>query len=122
MKKLNVLLLVAAIIGALGCNKDSDDDNNQSVQRAIEYSIECEDCYVAYYKSGGQQLSEQNVATGWKYSFDAKKGDVVFIAAMNAKSEPAMVGATIKLNGQVYKTDYSHCAISGTVIVTDTLD
>lgn len=97
------------------CKKDGDP------KRTVEYSIECPDCFVVYYDENGAQVSLQNQTTGWSKTINGKPGGVILLAAQNSSGSPAMVKGVIKLNGVVLKENTSYCPISGTVIVTDTL-
>ena len=116
----NVYLLFTAMLFTMvlsSCKKDGGDDQ----ERTVEYSIECPDCFVVYYDENGAQVSLQNQATGWSKTINGNAGGVVLLAAQNSSGSPAMVKGVIKLNGTILKENTSYCPISGTVIVTDTL-
>ncbi|UPT66101.1 MAG: hypothetical protein M0D57_16650 [Sphingobacteriales bacterium JAD_PAG50586_3] len=117
MKKLYMVLPVMAFVFLSACKKDSNDDE----QRTVEYSIECPNCYVIYYDANGEQVILQDQNSSWKQTIDAKPGAIVLLAAQNSSSSPAAVTGTIKLNGTVLAEQTTYCPISGTVLVTDTL-
>jgi hypothetical protein len=48
-------------------------------------------------------------------------GFVALVVAQNMADQPALVTARIKLNGEILKEAQSQCPISGTVLVTDTI-
>ena len=117
MKNSHILLLVATMLFIGSCKKDAD--NKQP--RTVEYSIECPDCFVVYYDANGEQVSLQNQNSSWKQTIEAKQGGIVLLAAQNSSGSPSAVTGRIKLNGSVLTEKTTYCPISGTVLVTDTI-
>jgi hypothetical protein len=117
MKKLYLVLPVAALLLLGACKKD--DSANQP--RTIEYSIDCPNCFVVYYDADGNQVSLQDKNSLWKQTIEAKQGGIVLLAAQNSSGNPTAVTGRIKLNGTVLTEKTTYCPISGTVLVTDTI-
>lgn len=117
MKKLYMVLPFMALILSAGCKKDND----SAAARTVEYSIDCPNCFVVYYDANGQQVSLQDQNSSWKQTIEGKAGGIVLLAAQNSSGSPAAVTGTIKLNGAILAERTTYCPISGTVLVTDTL-
>jgi hypothetical protein len=117
--------LFAAVLATFlfACNK-KDDDNPTPAEpdRNVTYRIDCPDCYVVYYKADGTEGTVQHANSSWSYSFTGKKDSTVLLVAMNTSGNPCAVGATILLNNDTLQHNVSYCPISGTVLVTDTLE
>lgn len=96
-------------------------DREESSKR-VEYNIGCSDCEVIYTVSGGQQITEYNRNSDWKFSFSGKSGDVLLLFAYNTGSVSAGVTARISLNGEILKEQTRYCPISGYSFVADTLE
>lgn len=115
MKTLKQLLTLFSILILIGCKKKQVEQ-----QRDVTYKIQCTDCYVVWEENGTQK-NIQHVNSNWSVTFDGLKDSLVLVCAMNTSSQPQGVGATILLNGDTLKHAINYCPISGTVIVTDTL-
>lgn len=113
MKQVLILLSVVAI---LGCKKKPVEP-----KREVTYQIQCTDCYVVWEENGTQK-NIQHVNSNWSTTFSGMKDSLVLLCAMNTSGQPQGVGATILLNGDTLKHAMNYCPISGTVIVSDTLE
>lgn len=114
MKKLLTLLFIFGFL-FFGCNKKNKEPNRQ-----VTYKIQCTDCFVVWEENGTQK-NIQHVNSSWTTTFDGMKDSLVLLCAMNTSGSPQGVGATILLNGDTLKHAINYCPISGTVVVSDTL-
>ncbi len=121
------LLLSSSILFSIGCKKD---DLNPNIEPEVEqaepdktlrYEIDCPECYVVYYTENEEQIALSGESTGWFVELDVQSGFVALIAAQNQSGSAASVTATIKVDGEILKTNTTYCPISGTVLVTDTV-
>jgi hypothetical protein len=125
MKKL--LLCICLFLVLIACSKKKEDESTPapappSEQRHVEYRIGCVDCTVIYYKADGSQGSEYHKNSSWAYSFEGVKDSIVLLVAMNTDTVPRGVTACIRLNNDTLQLRTTYCPISGTVLVTDTLN
>ena len=116
-----------SVLFLFACNKKNESDTTPTptpvaVQRHVEYRIACTDCEVIYYNGHGDtSVTEFHKNSSWSYSFEGKAGDHVLLVAMNTASAPQGVTACIKLNGDTLASQTTYCPISGTSLVSDTL-
>jgi hypothetical protein len=112
MKKVGLLLIVS--LGVLySCKKTKD--------QTLRYEISCQDCFIVYYKENQEQVSIFGNSGDWSHEMPVSPGFVALVVAQNMADQPALVTARIKLNGEILKEAQSQCPISGTVLVTDTI-
>lgn len=127
MKKImnfsTLLLLSSSILFSIGCKKEdlNNDDNAAEQKKKLRYEISCPECFVVYYDQGEEQISSHGESTGWFVELDVEPGFVALIAAQNQSESHAAVTATIKLDGEIIKTNTTYCPVSGTVLVSDTI-
>lgn len=125
----STLFFISILLFTTSCKKEdvNENMNEQNEQTAVEqektlrYEIECPDCYVVYYAEDEEQISSPGESTGWYVELDVKSGFVGLLVAKNQSESPAAVTATMKLDGEVIQSKTTYCPISGTVLVTDTI-
>lgn len=121
------LLLSSSILFSIGCKKDDLNPNIEPETEQVDqtkklrYEINCPECYVVYYTENQEQIAVSGESTGWFVELDVNAGFVALIAAQNQSGSPASVTATIKVDGEILKTNTTYCPVSGTVLVTDTI-
>lgn len=102
-------------------NENMNEQNTVEQEKTLRYEIECPDCFVVYYAEDEEQISSTGESTGWYAELDVKAGFVGLVAAQNQSGSPAAVTATMKLDGEIINTKTTYCPVSGTVLVTDTI-
>ncbi|MBP7146443.1 MAG: hypothetical protein KBD01_02780 [Acidobacteria bacterium] len=75
-----VVLLLPAILTLWSCTDSGDDDNDGRVVRYLLTSTCTAD--VAYLGAHEIEREEDDVSSGWRFSFQGSKGDEVYIGAM----------------------------------------
>ena len=119
-----VLILLIAITA---CKKDDKADPQPQApaipvqERVVKYEIECNNCFVVYVDAEGNQQSLHDQNSTWSQSIDVPSDFPALLVAKNTWTAPAGVTARIKFNGAVVTEKTVYCAISGTVLVTDTI-
>ena len=122
-----LLLLSSIILLSVGCKKEdlnpSTEPETEQVEQTkkLRYEINCPECYVVYYTENQEQIAVSGESTGWFVELDVNAGFVALIAAQNQSGSATAVTATIKVDGEILKTKTTYCPISGTVLVTDTI-
>ena len=125
MKLFYILVFTSFLI--ISCKKNKEDISQSSetsgatVQRHVEYHINCVDCTVIYYKSDGSQGTEYHKNNSWSYSFEAQANQIVLLVATNTDTVPRGVMACIKLNSDTLVQQTVFCPVNGTALVTDTI-
>jgi hypothetical protein len=94
---------------------------NENKEQTLKYEISCQDCFIVYYKENQEQVSVFGNSGEWSHELPVRKGFVALLVAQNMADQPALVKARLMLNGEVLKEAESTCPISGTVLVTDTI-
>jgi len=119
-----LLLSISFIVVLASCKKEENpiqDENPAPQKKTLRYEITCPNCFVVHYEENEEQVSSSGQSTGWYKELQVDPGFVALIAAQNQSGSPVAVTATIKVDGVVLKTQTTHCPVSGTVLVTDTI-
>jgi hypothetical protein len=112
MKKVGLWLFVSLGL-VYSCNKNKE--------QTLRYEISCEDCFIVYYKENQEQVSVFGNSGEWSHELPVNAGFVALLVAQNMADQPSLVKAKMSLNGEVLKEAVSTCPISGTVLITDTI-
>lgn len=115
MRSVTICLIAVALI-VTACKKE-----NEEPKRTVSYKISCTDCFVVWEENGVQKNATHQ-GSSWSVTFEGQKGSQVLLVAQNSSGNPQGVGATILLNGDTLQHAVSYCPISGTVVVSDTLE
>lgn len=90
-------------------------------QRILQYEIDCNNCFVVYVDAEGNQQALHDQNSSWSQSIEVPAAFPAMLVAKNTWTAPAGVTARIKFNGAIVTEKTVYCAISGTVLVTDTI-
>lgn len=74
-----------------------------------------------YYEENQEPVSVFGNSGGWSPGSAVRPKFVALLVAHNMTDQPAFIKARLKLNGEVLKEAQSNCPISGTVLITDTI-
>ena len=123
MKKANYVLALCLItVTIFACKKDDNKNDSTPTARTVSYRIQCTDCFVSCSGPNGvmQNFFHQN--DSFAYSYNAQAGDTLLLVVQNTSNIVQTVTGMILLNGGIRTFASSTCPISGTVIVSDTLN
>lgn len=102
MKKLVILILAGLLLG--GCGGD-DDNKIYHVAYVVDGFFSCKSFNISFQNEYG--TNRINAERNWSYTFDAKKGDYLYLHVYNPHCYQTLYGfgAQIQINGEVFKSD-----------------
>lgn len=89
--------LLALVLSVVGCGSSSDGESSFSVVYRVTGSAASVDVTFESEGGGTSQLSDE--AIPWSYTFEAARGDFLYVSAQN-QGETGSVTASVRVNGQ----------------------
>ncbi|MCD4735999.1 MAG: hypothetical protein K8R53_08150 [Bacteroidales bacterium] len=106
--KRGIYPIIVILFSAIFCNCEKENEH-----QLIKYQISNAVSEVSFsYRINNGNLKEESILFNskediWKYTFEANKGDIVYISARYTDSISS-VTATILINGKIYKQGLSN--------------